>query len=516
MKGLECSRRYFETYGLPMLKDRFADYLPLMAAGLIGRGSDVLGLDDELSTDHDHGPGFCLFVPRFVYDRIGDQLTQAYQSLPETFEGMKRIVSANGTGRVGVLVTEDFFAGLLGDHALTYEEAAPPKPPLVKEINWPIIAESDLLAATSGQIFMDHYGQVTGIRKALREYYPHWLWLLKIAEETAKTSGEGQYNYRRLIQRKDLVSASFAKNNCCLHALRLLFLLNRTYAPHDKWLITMAARLQDSAKALSCIRKIATLPAIRSDETARAIEDLCLILQQKMLDMGLISEVRDFLHDQVPALRAAADQLHMSREDMVETIVKLEFSAFDKVHNIGGRAYCQNDWPTFSIMRRSQYMTWTEEMLLCYLDSFEAGLASGRNPIADKYAYMMKTNDPEGFEKIRDTLPPLSDRQMQIIEAIVSLQVGMMESFVTAYPHLGQQARSLRTVTDDLWDTSYETYLRGELSTYSEPMLRLYAAFVANKAKNGQNLAYEIMTYTVKAYGYASLEEANAKNDNRA
>ena len=48
-----------------------------------------------------------------------------------------------------------------------------------------------------------------------------------------------------------------------------------------------------------------------------------------------------------------------------ENIVKAKYpqEAFDKVENQGGRASCQDDYETFSIMRKSQYMLWSREML---------------------------------------------------------------------------------------------------------------------------------------------------------
>ena len=49
--------------------------------------------------------------------------------------------------------------------------------------------------------------------------------------------------------------------------------------------------------------------------------------------------------------------------DLIEAIVQLEWKQFDKVQNEGGRADCQDDYQTFSIMRKSQYMTWPEELL---------------------------------------------------------------------------------------------------------------------------------------------------------
>lgn len=56
------------------------------------------------------------------------------------------------------------------------------------------------------------------------------------------------------------------------------------------------------------------------------------------------------------------------REKVIDKIIDLEFEAFDKVQNVGGRAECQNNFPMFYIMRKSQYLTWTNEMLSCILE----------------------------------------------------------------------------------------------------------------------------------------------------
>ena len=63
MKGLEIAEKYYAECGLNMLKTEFPDLLPFLCVGLVGSGSECYGFDDEISTDHDFEPGFCIFIP---------------------------------------------------------------------------------------------------------------------------------------------------------------------------------------------------------------------------------------------------------------------------------------------------------------------------------------------------------------------------------------------------------------------------------------------------------------------
>lgn len=196
---------------------------------------------------------------------------------------------------------------------------------------------------------------------------------------------------------------------------------------------------------------------------------------------------------------------------IIETIVELEWKQFDKVVNEGGRADCQDDFETFSIMRKSQYMTWNEELLESYLDDLKSAEANGRNLIMEKYARMMESTAPQKYEELREALPVLDEERIKIQEEIIKIQMAWMEDFADKFPNMASRARNLHTYEDEEYDTSYETYLRGELGTYGDNTFVLYGRFIASLAKEGKNLAYEIMSNTAKLYGYASVEAAEER-----
>ena len=69
---------------------------------------------------------------------------------------------------------------------------------------------------------------------------------------------------------------------------------------------------------------------------------------------------------------------------------------------------------------------------------------------------------------------------------------------------------NLHTSEDNMFDTSYETYLRGEISTYSDKMLQLYAGYVIRSARGGVNIAKATIENTARLYGYSDLEAFQA------
>ena len=161
MKGMELSERYFDEYGKTLINDELGKYKEYIAAGLAGEGSECLGFDDELSRDHDFGPGFCIWVPEDIYRQYGEEMQRAYDSLPAEYMGCRRLETAMGAGRVGVMPLEFFYRKYTGlDHA--------PE----TNMEWFRIPESFLATAVNGKVFCDNFGEFTRWRGVLRSFYP--------------------------------------------------------------------------------------------------------------------------------------------------------------------------------------------------------------------------------------------------------------------------------------------------------------------------------------------------------
>ena len=196
------------------------------------------------------------------------------------------------------------------------------------------------------------------------------------------------------------------------------------------------------------------------------------------------------------------------KEDLIREIVDTEWKMFSTVENQGGKASCQSRPRTFEIMRSSQFLSWEEEILCSYLQDLKEAEQAGRNLCTEKYAYMMEKTDPDGYEKIRVLLPEVSEEKTQVIEKIVSENISWEEAADRKYPRLRANGRPLRTSQDSVRGVSVETYLRCELKTYSLKTLRLLCEFVFAEKEEGHNLAEQILDNTMKAYGFASAEEA--------
>lgn len=157
--GIALSRAYFEERVDPLLKERLPDVA--YAAARVGRGSDVLGLDDVMSRDHDWGLRLHLFVAEIDRIRVGDALDR---HLPAEFRGhpVRFPYSADPVDRlrIDVLSVNGFAREHLGFDPRRKASVT----------DWLSLAGQSVLEVTSGEVFYDSAGGLTALRKSLTWY----------------------------------------------------------------------------------------------------------------------------------------------------------------------------------------------------------------------------------------------------------------------------------------------------------------------------------------------------------
>ena len=318
--GLKLARAYWNEYGKPLIAERYPEYQGRIAAGLVGHGSECYGFDDELSHDHDFGPGFCLWLTDEDYAAIGERLQADYESLPDTFMGFgpkSQTARAQGAGRrVGVFRIGDFFESITG-----YRQA----PPADRPHEWLMLDEPTLAAATNGEVFADPLGAFSKTRQGFK-LMPEDVRLSLISRCLGMIAQAGQYNLPRMLQRGDGAAAWCAINEFAEAVASLVFLINTPvsagYMPYYKWRFAalrrlsrrMAARLPDACAQLEDVLRLASAAcfggvgfgeggkgaAPAAKQVVSIVESICAEIVAELGREGLTDSDETFLEWQRP------------------------------------------------------------------------------------------------------------------------------------------------------------------------------------------------------------------------
>jgi Domain of unknown function (DUF4037) len=213
VSGLDLARRFYQQAVRPLLGDQ------PHAAALLGNGSEVLGYDDAVSTDHDFGPRVQLFLAdeTAVADAVASLCT-----VP---------------GQVEITTAEQLFRQRLGVDPLAG----------MRLVDW-LVAPTQILASlTAGAVFHDPHGALEGRRRVLR-WYPEDVWRYALAAGWLRVGQEEAFVGRAGATGDDLGSRLVAAR-LIRELVRLAFLVERRWAPYSKWLgrafagLPLAARL---------------------------------------------------------------------------------------------------------------------------------------------------------------------------------------------------------------------------------------------------------------------------------
>lgn len=236
IKGLELCRGFFFDVAKPILEKHY----PALqySAGLIGYGSDVLGYDDAVSSDHMWGPRFYLFLS----EKDISKKEQIFQTFAETFPYAYRGYSVNfsqpnprdlvqhpqmiESGAVNPLVFIQTFDSFLEDQLGTAALSD------LQPLEWLAFSEHRLLSIVSGTMFADHLGIADRI-SPLR-FYPKDVKNYLIASNWEIIASEQAF-VKRCGECGDEVGSILICARIAERLMRLCFLYRERYAPYSKW-----------------------------------------------------------------------------------------------------------------------------------------------------------------------------------------------------------------------------------------------------------------------------------------
>ncbi len=273
---LACS--YHDEVVGPLLAARWPG-LPYAAARL-GSGSDVLGLDDAMSRDHDWGLRLTVLLDRTAAAAVGGigavdshlerVLPASFRSLPTRFA---TTWDPTVRQRAEVATPEEFAASRLGigvDRPWNAED-------------WLAVTGQSVLEITGGPVFRDTPGTITDIRRRLA-WYPDDVWRYLVAADWARIGQELPFLGRTGSRGDDLGSRVLTGRFVAI-AMHLGFLLERRWPPYPKWLGTLFARLPSAGAAGPALAASLAAPTWHLRESA--LGDALVVLHEVQRATGL-------------------------------------------------------------------------------------------------------------------------------------------------------------------------------------------------------------------------------------
>ena len=202
------------------------------AAGRWGTGSDVLGLDDDVSRDHDWGLRLALLV---APEHVAAVDAAMAAELPAEVAGHPTRFATTGDPlarhRVEVSTVDDLVRSRLGLAAGRPWEA----------LDWLSLTGQAVLEVTAGAVLTDSTGELTRVRERLA-WYPDDVWRHVVACDWVRLQQELPFVGRTAERGDDLGSRLIAARLARV-AVHLGFLLERRWPPYARWSGTLFGRL---------------------------------------------------------------------------------------------------------------------------------------------------------------------------------------------------------------------------------------------------------------------------------
>lgn len=308
--GMSLARAYWQQAVRPLL-DEGAPEVPRSAAR-IGSGSEVLGLDDAMSRDHDWGLRLQLIVPPANREQV-QRLLQ--DRLPNEFAGYPTRIQFSGQNEhaigVEVLTLEELIETRLGFDPRAGGSAR----------DWLSLTGQAVLEITAGEVFEDTEGHLLALRSAL-SWYPDDVWRYVVASDWHRIDQELPLLGRAGDRGDDLGSRVITARLVDV-AMHLGFCLCQRWAPYSKWRGTVFRRLllPDQLGEHLAAALTASDWRSRGDEVASALTILATVQAQAGLPASVPACVPFW---ERPYLRIDPDMVRNLMDDVRDPQVRAE------------------------------------------------------------------------------------------------------------------------------------------------------------------------------------------------
>lgn len=293
--GIVLGRRFYVEAVRPLLDTHFPG-LPHAAAHL-GTGSDVLGFDTEMSTDHDWGPSVALFLNAEDAGRSEKIKETLGRTLPHTFAGypvgMEESPDEPGTLVMGQAETKPIrhrvtvtTVRAFAQKHLAWDGETP-----LEAADWLTFPSQKLREMTSGAVHHDDMGELTALREKLT-WYPPDVWRYLLAAGWNRI-GQEEHLMSRAGYVGDELGSALIGSRLARDLMTLGFLMERQYAPYAKWFGTAFRRLR-CAEALTPALWRAQQAATWQEREA-ALGEAYLLLARQQNALGLAEPVSEEL-----------------------------------------------------------------------------------------------------------------------------------------------------------------------------------------------------------------------------
>jgi hypothetical protein len=244
IKGLELSALFYWEAVRPILDEHYPGLAH--SAARLDFGSDVLGFDTPQSMDHDWGPKLTLLLSTEDERRLGDAIDETLgRLLPREIHGYPTSYSHHQDGTAvmaaeeGGPVCHQVSIRTLHAFFLRYLNYDPAHEPELAE--WLTFPQQRLRTIASGRVYYDGLEELEAIRARLR-YYPHELWLYLLAAQWRRIAQLEPF-MARCGDVGDETGSRIIALRLVRELMALCFLIERQYAPYEKWFGTAFAQL---------------------------------------------------------------------------------------------------------------------------------------------------------------------------------------------------------------------------------------------------------------------------------